>query len=346
MSDSIELKLGKYDIKVEEIENHKSNGLDASLLKLKFGGNDFNIKIANSIRRSTSNNLPTYAIPEELIKLGAEDNTTVAFNNDYMRLRLTQMPVLGVDSKLYYLPEKYWKQDLVNYADIKRPKHQNEELVEFYISSHNTTSEIINVTTHDLIMYKNGEKENHYHNIKPILLIKLRPNDKFKCYMKAVLGTGDRNVSWSASRNCYYEELDTNELLFTIEGNGQCHEYEILIRACKYLIKKYTDLKNYLKTQISTKQILPEKTIYFKIDDEDYTLGEPLNYEFQSHKNIVSSGLSKPDHLVKSILIKIEASEKVKTPLDAMMESIDILVDKLSHIGKTLENMKQKTKSK
>lgn len=343
LEETIQLKSHGYDINIKELDNHTSNGLDASWLTLNMSGNDLNIKLVNSLRRTISNNVPTYAIPQELITI--ETNTTVAFNNDYMRLRLSQLPVYGIDSELYFLAEKYWSKEKVNYADQKREKHPKEKNIEFYLNTHNNTASIVPITTNDLKVYIDGEHVSPYNSQYPILLVKLRPNDRFKCHMKACLGVGDRNVIWSGARNAYYEINDeNNNIQFTIEGNGQCHEYDILIRGCKFLIKKYTDLKNDLISQIEKKQILPEKVIFLKLEKEDYTIGEPLNYEFQSHSDIIRSGLTKPDHLVKAILIKVESRAGIDSPLDAMMNCLDIVVKKYSHIGKLLSDIKQKQK--
>jgi DNA-directed RNA polymerase subunit L len=346
LEENIQLKIQKYDIKISEVENHASNGLDASWLVLNMSGNDFNIKLANSLRRASSNNVPTYAIPQELITI--DTNTTVAFNNDYMRLRLSQLPVYGVDSELYFLAEKYWSKDKINYADTKREKHPKEKNIELYLNAHNNSAAIMPVTTNDLKVYIEGQEISPYSKKYPILLVKLRPNDRFKCHMKATLGVGDRNVIWSAARNAFYDEQENfkenNGLTFTIEGNGQCHEYDILIKSCKFLIKRFTDLKNDLKDKMDKKIITNDKIIYFKLDKEDHTLGEPLNYEFQSHNDIIRSGLTKPDHLVKSILIKVESKSGVQSPLNAMIECLDILINKYSHIGKTLVDLKSKKK--
>lgn len=349
-NDSIKFKTHKFNISIEELENHESNGLDASWLKLLFSGSDINVKIINAIRRVSMNNIPTYAFPQELITI--DTNTTVAFNNDYMRLRLSQLPVLGVDTNTYYLNEKYYEK--INFADLKRPKHPNEKMVELYFNVHNNSANITNVTTDDCIVTVDGEQISPYSKEYPILLIKLRPNDRFKCHMKAVFGVGDKHVIWSGARNAFYDEItdkntdEKNGFLceFTIEGNQQCHEYEILIRACRYLIKKLTMLKEEMKSKITKKIILPEKIIHFKLDGEDHSIGEIINYQFQDHKNIISSGMGKPDQLIKSILIKITASSTVESPLDAMLESIDIVIAKYEHIGKLLEDMSSKKPKK
>lgn len=343
--ETIQLKSYGYDIKISEIEYHKSNGLDASWLILNISGKDFNIKLINSLRRASTNNVPSYAIPQELVNI--EANTTVAFNNDYMRLRLSQLPIYGIDADLYFLAEKYWSKDKINYADVKREKHPKEKNVEFYLNYHNNTAGIVPVTTNDLKMYVDGEEVNTYNKEYPILLVKLRPNDRFKCHMKACIGVGERNIIWSSARNTFYDEKteknemnENNEFVFTIEGNNQCHEYDILIRSTKFLIKRFTDLKNDLESKIKSKEILPEKVIYFKLEKEDYTLGEPLNYEFQSHKNIIRSGLIKPDHLVKAIMIKVESISGIESPLFSMVECLTTLIEKYSHIGKLLTDLK------
>lgn len=331
--DTIILESHKFDIKVEEVEFHQYNGLDASWLTLKILGNDINIKIVNALRRVASNNLPMYAFPTELINITT--NTTVAFNNDYMRLRLSQLPVMGVDSGLCSLSEKYWYK--VNYADLQREKHPKEKTVEFYIKNKNDSINIVSVTTNDIIVTIDGENINPYNKEYPILLVKLRPNDKFECHMKAVLGVGENHVIWKGARNCYYDEINKdnkNEYIFTIEGNQQCHEYEMMIRTCKFIIEKLINIKNDLIKQIESKQISQDKIIYFKLEQEDHTIGEILNYEFQDHKDIITSGLSKPDYLIKAVLIKVTSVAKVNTPLNAMLESIDILKNKFSHLGK------------
>lgn len=339
---NIKFKQQSLDIKCSEVELHESDGLDASWLKLLFSGKDFNIKLANTLRRTCSNNIPTYALAQELITI--ETNTAVAFNNDYMKLRLSQLPVVGIDPDIYFLSEKYWNKDAINYADPKREKHPKEKLIEYYVNSHNNSSMISNITTNDIKMYVDGELFSPYNSKYPILLIKLRPNDRFKCHMKAVLGVGERNVIWAGARNVFYDEQDIskNELLFTIEGNWQCNEYETLIKACKYLIKKYTDLKNEIDKKFKTKEILPKKVIYLKLDREDYTISEPLNYELQDHKDIIMSGLSRPDHLVRSMQIKVESVAEIESPINAILECIDILINKFEHIGFLVSNLKSK----
>jgi len=343
--DTFTFKNNKYDIKIEEKEYHKSNGLNASWLTLVCSGDDFNIKLLNSLRRTVVNNIPMYAFSPELISI--DINTSVAFDTDYMTARLSNLPVVGIDPDLYFLPEKYWYK--VNYADTKREKHATEQHVEFYLNYHNNSANVVSVTTNDASVYIESVQVKPYSNQYPILLIKLKPNERFKCYMKATLGVGEKNVIWKGARNSFYDEIEVSgkkKYEFTIEANNQCTEYNLLVRACKFLMKKITDIKNDLQSRINLKQIPIDKSYNYKLEQEDYTVGIILNEEFQDHKDIVFSGLSKPDHLVKAILIKVVSATSVKSPLNAMMECMDNLVKKYAHIGFLISNINKKDEEK
>jgi DNA-directed RNA polymerase subunit L len=344
IKDSIEIpiifKKYNYDIHIKEQENHQTNGLDASWLILLFSGKDLNIKIINSIRRACSENIPLYGISDNQITI--KTNTTVAYNNDYMRLYLSILPVIGVDPDIYFLDEKYWNKETINYADPKRKKHPKEKKIEYYIDAHNNTSEIINITTNDLKMFVDGEEISPYNKKYPILLIKLRPNDKFECEMNASLGVGERHVIWSGVSNIFYDEIKNDfECLLTTESNQQFDEYTTLIRACKFLIKKYEDIKKDIEKKIKTKQIVPKKNINLRFEKENFTIGGPLNYELQSHENIETSLLTLPDNLINSIEINIIFFDNVKSPINAIIDCLNILINKFNHIGFLLNKIQK-----
>lgn len=343
MTDNVTFKEHSFDIKVEEVnyvKYIKDESISANWLTLKFSGSDFNIKMANSIRRAAANRIPTYAIPIELINI--ETNTTVAYNNDYMRLQLMTLPIAEIDPNLYQLEEKYWYK--VNFADTERNRHRSEQQNEFYVDVKNNTNNIIPVTTNDLIVHIGGEKAKPYSENYPLLLIKLRPKDQFKCHFKSVLGVGDLNAIWKAARNGYYDEIDVGgekEYILTLEGGWQFSEYELYIRTCKYLVFRLNQIKNDLQEKINAGQIEFEQNIQFTIPNEDHTIGELLNYEFQSHDDILGSGCVKPDHLIRLILLNVESVPELPHPLNAMLECFDICIKKFQHIGKQIEKLSE-----
>lgn len=327
------------DIKIKELDKKSFDGLNSSHLKLKFEGSDLNIKIINMIRRSCTNSVPVYAYAIELINI--IENTSVAFNNDMMRLDLSLLPIFDVDPEIYKLDEEYWYN--VNYADKERKKHHMEKNIEFYLNYHNNSQEIVRVTTNDAQVYIDGKQTEMYNKKYPILIIELKPNQTFKCHMKGVLGSAERRVDgalWKSCKRAFYEEIKDKEeksYEFTVYGNNQFSEYELLNRACQFMVNKLESLKKMIKDKDDKGEFPNEKTIRFVFENEDHTIGEPINYELQDHKDIIFSGFSKADHLIKTGVITVSAIKE--KPVKQMLESIDILLNKVHKIGYLITKM-------
>jgi len=326
-----QFKNEKYDINATLIEKKKYDGLNSGFTILKFSGEDLNVKLINSLRRVCSNYIPIYAYSPDTIRI--KENTTIAYNNDMMKLDLSLLPVIGIDPELFELDEKYWYD--VNYADVEREVHPNELSIEFTVSKTNDTKDNIRVTTNDCSVHIDGKKVNMYSTKYPILLIELKPEQSFKCDMKAVLGIAERKESgviWKACERAFYEKnKETGEYIFTVHGNKQFSEKELLIRTCKFLISKFDKIRNNIIEQKNEKKFPNEKTIKFIFEREDSTVCEPINFELQNMKNIVFSGFSKPDQMVKSGTI-IATSEN-GTPVDDIIDAISIIIKKYNKLG-------------
>jgi len=334
----------RFDIHVKEVKYQKSTGLNEHYLSLLFNGSDFNVKLMNTLRRVCLNYIPVYAYAPELINI--IENTSVAFNNDMMKLDLSLLPVFKVDPGIYNLDEQYWYD--VNYADFTRKKHSDEKNVEFYINANNNTNNYIRITTNDAHITVDGKDIEMYDKQYPILLIELKPNQKFSCHMKAVLGIAERSENsaiWKSSFNAYYDEVKQNEFLFTVYGNNMFSERELLKRACRFVILKMEKLKSKIEEQIKKKEIVLEKKMIFIFENEDFTIGEPINYELQNHKDISFSGLAKSDQLVKSVTITAVCSENILSPVDALLSSFEIVKDKFHKIGFLLTELYDDTKN-
>jgi DNA-directed RNA polymerase subunit L len=315
-----------------------------SKLSIDFKGKDVNHVLLNTLRRVAQDDLPTYAWCRESITIN--ENSTI-FNNDMMRLRLSQLPVLNTKLDLFYLDPVYWKG--VNYADPKRPKHASEKLIEMQINIYNDTQNTRVVTTNDIRYYEDGEEiQNKYNKDCPVTLIELKPSDTFKCTSKAVLGVGEVNNIWSSVSNMYYDDHTTNEatgelikqeipyITLSIESQGQQDEYMILLKACKFIKKKIIDVKNEIDKRVKSKEINPEKpSIQLELVNEDHTIGELINYYFQNHKDIIFSGMAKTDHLIKTITIKISG----KNIITAIFEQLDELYGTYDFIESKLSKM-------
>jgi len=313
----------KFEIK--EKKYLKKNGLNDSELTLLFTGLD--VSIINSLRRISLNYVPIYSFCKESIII--ENNTSI-YDNDYMKIRLSQITIPNLKNDLFFLEDKYWKN--INYSNTEREKHKNDkDLFQLIINSENNTNEIMNVTTNDCLQILNDKKLNKFDNKYPHLIIKLRPGESFKCKADAVLGVGNRNNIWSSVKNIFYDNLDEHKFLLTIKSTGQLNEYDILKKSCDIMIHKLNTIKNLLLNNSSTnKNSLELETI---ISNENHTLGNVLTTSLQKNKNISYAGYSKPDLLIKEIKIKI--TSKNKTPIFYLVQTCNELI-------KIYENIKKK----
>ena len=165
----------KIDINVEEYSYKPYDG-NFECLQLEISGADHYIPLVNSVRRACNDNVPKYAFPRELITI---NHNTSVYQNDYMTLRLSQLPVFNtstydIDPKIDYLHEKYWNK--VDYLDNSRNKHEAEKNIEVQINVHNNSDELKAITTSDpgFKVYVENELVDMYDKQYPILIIYLK----------------------------------------------------------------------------------------------------------------------------------------------------------------------------
>lgn len=327
-----------FDINIEEVEKQETDGLKYSHLIVKMTGKTVEPVVINTLRRVMLNNIPIYAFPSECIVI--ENNTSV-FNNDQMRIRLCQLPILNTKSELDYLEDKYWLD--VNYANKEREKHPQEKSIELYISATNVDENIKNVTTNDVQYYEDNILVNNKYDKKyPIVLIKLRPKETFKCKLKAVLGTGERNVIWAGAGNVYYSYSE-HEALMTIESHGQIDEYELMWKACRYMQNKFENLKHVIQEKYeSSKTEINPKTIELVLDNESHTIGGILMSVIQDNKKVAYAGVGKRNELVKQITLLIKYNEATSEPLKPIMDSIDYVIELMKYMEGKVYNVGKK----
>ena len=322
----------KFDINLKVLKYEPKKDFNSSSLCVELTGKDVNHKLVNTIARVASNGVPSYAFHPQLIQI--EENTCAAFDNQYLQLRLSNLPLYDLPLDLAYLNEKFWKS--YPYNDPHRDRHPKEQEVKAYINYHNNSNEIKFVTTNDMKLYVDGELHNTYNKEYPILLVKLRPNDTFKCSMTACIGVGEAHTIFKASVNSFATYSDSNFEL-NLQSNGQENEYVTLIKSCKHIVKRLEDVKSQLETKVKNRELNNDKTIQLTIDNEDHTIGEILNYELQNNENLFSA-VSKPNHLIKSVLFKIE-SLKPDSILNDIFKTLDLLIDKYKFITSLAEKL-------
>ena len=307
------------DIKIKELKYQKKSDLHESFLELELSGSDINNIFVNTLRRVSLDDIPIYAFPPELIKI--EGNTTI-FNNDYMKLRLSQIPIYDCDQNIFFLDNKYLNMGL-GFDDTHFVKYEKEKVIEIYINSYNNTPENINVTTNDIKYIVDGESLEIYSKKFPILITQLRPNETFKAHMKGALSTGLKSNLFSASSNTFFHEED-DKIILRVESQGQIDEYNILEKSCNNILKKLDDFEKSFTQQLKeNKKYENSSTLVLEFENEDHTMGELLNTVFQDHDKIIFSGMSKPSPLERFIKIKIVSSND--HPMVYMLEQISYL---------------------
>jgi DNA-directed RNA polymerase subunit L len=322
-----------FDIKLEVKSYTPNKKFTSSSLQLEFTGKDVYPKLINTLSRVAANGIPSYAFPPQLINI--EQNTCAAYDNQYMQLRLSNLPIYDVPLDMFHLHDKYWKN--VNYGDLNREKSPLEKDIKMYLNVHNNSDQIQHITTNDIKMYIDGEETNKYNKEFPILLVKLRPNDSFKFNMTAALGIGELHAIWRAAVNSCAPYEDDKYFLH-LHSNGQETEFAILTKSCKHVIKRLEDIKIQIEKMANEREIKNDSKLQLILDGEDHTMGEIINYELQSHPNL-TSGVCKPDLLIKSVTFKLEAIEPSKM-IKSIVECIDILLAKYKYILKLSSELK------
>ena len=259
----------------------------------------------------------------------------VYFNNDMMKIRLCQLTIPNIENKIYFLEDKYWRD--IDFSDPDRTKHPDDKkLLEIYVNVHNNTNDNMDVTTEHAKVFENGvELKDKFDHKFPLLIVQLRPNEVFSCKCVAVLGVGFMNNIWAASGNTYYEQIDENKFKFVIESQSQMDEYEILIKSCKALKDKIKIIKDNIMNIYDKPEIVKGTALKMIFEHEDHTIGNILNDCLQNNKTVLYSGLSKPNLLLDTVIIKFTTAKP--NPLKPVYESLD-------HITKLFDKIQNKLK--
>jgi DNA-directed RNA polymerase subunit L len=334
--------MDKIDITVTQLSRTEHVDLETSQLKLKFKGSSVNCSVVNALRGVSYDLIPTYAFHPAAMKI--EKNTS-KFNNDMLRLKISQITYPGFTFKhpsfkldTFILPEKYCTN--VDYSDRSRELYEKDKYkIEMYINVKNNTHSTLNVTSHDITFYENGEKIKYPYKKSPCLILGLNPGEEFMCYCVGQLGIGDVNNIWSAAANAYFEQLkdDESEYDFVIESMGQISEYEIMHKACNLIKIKLERFKDIVDKQYNTKEYHDSTRIKLVLPGEGHALGQLLNRTFQMHKSVLFSGVAMLDNLVSEITFKI-VTDKVN-PVKVIFECVEYAIKLMDSIDRSISSM-------
>ena len=282
--------------------------------------------------------IPTYAFHSDKIQIIKKNNEKKSIYDDtYMKCRLSQLPIRNINSDIYYLEQKYYKDiDFNNYE--KHPEDVIE--IEYFINSKNNENKmILDVTTDDIIMKVNGKNVKNTLKV-PILIIKLRPNEEFECSMKGVLSIGMSNSIFD-SCNCYYDQIMDNKFILMIESIGQNSEYHLLQKACDLLIIKLKIIEDNIKNNEKNIKVSDENTLIIDFENENYTTMGMVNYLLQcSDKMVEYSGITMYDgFLQNNIRLRLKTKKGI-SPFSELYKSINNSINVFNDFKNKIKNKK------
>lgn len=334
--------MDKIDINVKQIHKQPFKRLDQSQLILEFKGKSVNCVLVNTFRRLASDYIPTFAMCRQSITI---DKNTSVFDNDEMKLRLSQFTIPNVLINIPYLEDTYWEN--VDYANPNREKHPNDKmLLEMFVNATNDGDNIMNVTTNDALVFEDGLRVKKFDTEYPLLIIQLRTGQSFSCRAVNVLGIGKTNNIWAGTGNQYFKKVNDNSFELTLESQGQMDEYEILHKSCVVIKEKIKLIKSKLKHEEVSEEFLK-----IVLEGEDHTMGGIINTYLQDHKDVIFAGVNKHNFLIDTMEIIYKTSSKdtlkpfIET-LDYVSNIADYLMDTFEKLGKEfiLYNKVKKTK--
>jgi DNA-directed RNA polymerase II subunit RPB11 len=303
-------KINKINLKVISQEN----GLGSSRLEFKISGSDINYIVANTIRRTIMSDIPIYAFNE----FNFQKNSSI-FHNNFMKLRLRQMPVWNIDNTMDILQIKEPHNNVGNIMDtvIEEDENADDDIqlnvenkindstlkqMTMYVEAKNNTKDIITITTNDAKFYYNEKQiESPYKIAIPI--VKLHSNQEIAFSAITNVGIEEQNAMYSAVCICVYKQINDNEFDFIVESRGQLTEKRIIQVA---LINIENKLQNLIKLLNNNKIVEePESTDKLQgkliVNNEDHTLGNLISRGMQLHNKVSFAGYNMPHPLGKKV---------------------------------------------
>lgn len=267
------------DISIKQLYYQDKPKTDTRL-ELQFKGSDINHVIMNTLRRTILLLLPNYAFNTKNIQI---DTNTSAYNNDMLRLRISNMPTVNITPNEDSLKEL---ESLENNKSIL-----TENILSMVVDFENKTNDIIPLTTKNAKFFINSNIAPDY----PIdfLIVKLKPNQKIKLVATSDLNIPKNNDIYTSVCICTYEYDDESDIVFKLESRGSLSEYDIIKRSCKIIINKLEIILERL-LKIDFKNISNGSLI---LEKETFTMGNLITNGLQNHKNIEFAGY-KVDHLL------------------------------------------------
>jgi len=305
--------------------------------RLEFTISGVNNTITNCLRRVALSSIPIYVFKD--IKIS--ENTSI-FNNNYMKLRINNLPVLGIstDNPIYTKKAVIVKEDNeMDDIDMSTNEDINSSSLKqltMYLDKVNTTTEIITIGTDDCKFYfmeKQIESPYKLPYCNNIPLIKLQPTQKIKLSAITSLGIENESSIYSAVSIFSYQMISELEYTIVLESRGQIDEKIILNYTCINIINT---LDHFIE-KLSLQEISTNVIGKILVIDSDHTLGTLIASGLQNHKKIKFAGYNMPHLLDQTISFDYEMYKE-----DSIKDILVEIVNEYKKIFNTIDNLIQK----
>lgn len=320
-------------VNIKKIEWDKT--ILESRLEFNIEGKNINYAVVNALRRVSTTDVPIYAFT--IIEIN--ENTSV-FNNNYLKLHIENIPVIGITTEKSIFENKQSDTILNNtneislmIDDIEMNTKDNIKMTNFkqltmYLDYTNNTNEIITVGT-DNCKFNVSEKQIDSPYTVNIPIVKLQPGQKIKLSAITSLGIEKTSAIFSPVSIFTYKMINDNNYNIILESRGQLNEKKILDIVSQNLIKQ---LKYFYQLIPSDDDLIGKMELH----DGDHTLGNLISLGLQSHKNVEFASYNIPHPLDSKIIFHYKLkSGKIK---DMCKE----IVDNYVKIFETINNLIQK----
>lgn len=282
-----------------------------SRLELNLSGKDIDHIIVNTLRRICLTNIPIYIYN----KFDFVENTSI-FNNNYIKLRFRNIPVLGIESSSpFYIENKENKNvkeaenNMLNIDDISLETNydvssSNLKQLTLYLDKENKTKNIITVGTDDCkFYYKEKEIKSPYKTNIP--LIKLQDSQSIKMTAISEIGIEKMDAMYSPASVLFFTKNNDNDYNFIIESRGQLSDFVIFNYGIENVLKQLEELK----TDINDINELKKLKGTIEINNYDHTMGNLLSQGLRKHKDVKYAGYAMPHLLEDKININFEITK-------------------------------------
>ena len=303
--------------------------------RLEFKITGVNNTIVNCYRRIVMSVIPIYSFKNITITT----NTSI-YNNNYIKLRLENMPVIGIksDSSIFTSIKKktvekeeidiMMEQDDIEMDSPEDLNSSSLKQLTMYVDITNTKDTIITVGTDDCSFYLN-EKQIDSPYKKNTQIINLQPKQKIKLAAITEIGTEEISAIFSPVSIFSYKMIDPTTYDVFIESRGQLDEKTLLIYIYDNIINMLNKFIILLESTVDIRDISGK----ILVDDADHTIGTLIADGLTNHKKVKFAGYNMPHLLDKKILFHYELYKKniiyiiIKEIVDMYIETFTTIND-------------------